>query len=62
MDCRTQSRTTACRVPILGATARVSEVLRGKKGMSTAMVQWLRARFRMAADQLLPPRKRTYAT
>src|ERR1700680_261848 len=31
-------------VPILGTSSRVSEVLRGKKGLSMAMVQRLRAR------------------
>ena len=44
--------------PILGSPSRVSEVLRGKKGLSMAMVQRLRARFRVPADVLLPlPRK-----
>jgi HTH-type transcriptional regulator/antitoxin HigA len=42
-------------VPILGTPSRVSEVLRGKKGLSMAMVQRLRARFRVSADVLLPP-------
>jgi HTH-type transcriptional regulator / antitoxin HigA len=42
-------------VPILGTPSRVSEVLRGKKGLSMAMVQRLRARFRVPADLLLPP-------
>jgi HTH-type transcriptional regulator/antitoxin HigA len=42
-------------VPILGTASRVSEVLRGKKGLSMAMVQRLRARFRVPADLLLPP-------
>ena len=41
--------------PILGSPSRVSEVLRGKKGLSMAMVQRLRARFRVPADVLLPP-------
>jgi HTH-type transcriptional regulator/antitoxin HigA len=41
-------------VPILGTPSRVSEVLRGKKGLSMAMVQRLRARFRVPADLLLP--------
>ena len=46
-------------VPILGTPSRVSEVLRGKKGLSMAMMQRLRARFRVPADLLLPrPRKR----
>jgi HTH-type transcriptional regulator/antitoxin HigA len=45
-------------VPILGTPSRVSEVLSGKKGLSMAMVQRLRARFRIPADLLLPaPRK-----
>jgi HTH-type transcriptional regulator/antitoxin HigA len=42
-------------VPILGTPSRVSEVLGGKKGLSLAMVQRLRARFRIPADLLLPP-------
>jgi HTH-type transcriptional regulator/antitoxin HigA len=50
--------TRADMVPILGTASRVSEVLRGKKGLSMAMVQRLRARFRVPADLLLPlPRK-----
>jgi HTH-type transcriptional regulator / antitoxin HigA len=49
--------TRADLVPILGTASRVSEVLRGKKGLSMTMVQRLRARFRMPADLLLPPRK-----
>jgi HTH-type transcriptional regulator / antitoxin HigA len=40
---------------ILGTPSRVSEVLRGKKELSMAMVQRLRARFGMPADLLLPP-------
>ena len=44
-------------VPILGTASRVSEVLRGKKGLSLAMIQRLRARFRVPADMLLPPLK-----
>ena len=46
-------------VPILGSPSRVSEVLRGKKGLSMAMVQRLRARFRVPADVLLPPPSKT---
>ncbi len=42
-------------VPILGTPSRVSEVLAGKKGLSMAMVQRLRARFHVPADLLLPP-------
>ena len=45
-------------VPILGTPSRVSEVLRGKKGLSMAMTQRLRARFRVPADVLLPPLKK----
>src|SRR6202011_973377 len=46
--------TRADMVPILGTPSRVSEVLRGKKGLSMAMVQRLRARFHVPADLLLP--------
>lgn len=53
--------TRADLVPILGTPSRVSEVLRGKKGLSMAMVQRLRARFRVPADVLLPPAGRTSA-
>jgi|ERR1043165_9790300 HTH-type transcriptional regulator/antitoxin HigA len=41
--------------PILGTASRVSEVLRGKKQLSMAMIQRLRARFRVPADVLIPP-------
>jgi HTH-type transcriptional regulator/antitoxin HigA len=41
--------TRADLVPLLGTPSRVSEVLRGKKGLSMAMVQSLRARFRVPA-------------
>ena len=51
--------TRADMVPILGTPSRVSEVLRGKKGLSLAMVQRLRARFHVPADLLLPPLKKT---
>jgi len=50
--------TRADMVPILGTPSRVSEVLRGKKGLSMAMIQRLRARFRVPADLLLPPPKK----
>lgn len=53
--------TRADMVPILGTPSRVSEVLRGKKGLSMAMVQRLRARFRISADVLIPPPKKTPA-
>src|SRR5258708_17512148 len=49
--------TRADMVPILGTPSRVSEVLQGKKGLSMAMVQRLRARFNIPADLLLPPPK-----
>lgn len=51
--------TRADMVPILGTPSRVSEVLRGRKGLSMSMVQRLRARFRVPADLLLPPPKKT---
>src|SRR5688572_32384195 len=51
--------TRADLVPILGTASRVSEVLRGKKGLSISMVQRLRARFSVSADVLLPPPNRT---
>ena len=47
--------TRADMVPILGTLSRVSEVLRGQRQLSLAMVQRLRARFRVPADLLLPP-------
>jgi len=50
--------TRADMIPILGTPSRVSEVLQGKKGLSMAMVQRLRARFRIPADSLLPPPKK----
>jgi HTH-type transcriptional regulator/antitoxin HigA len=50
--------TRADMIPILGTARRVSEVLRGKKELSMAMVQRLRARFGVPADVLIPsPRK-----
>ena len=49
--------TRADLVPILGTPSRVSEVLRGKKGLSMTMVQRMRARFRVPAELLLPPPK-----
>jgi len=50
--------TRADMAPILGTPSRVSEILRGKKTLSMAMVQRLRARFRVPADLLLPPPKK----
>ena len=54
--------TRADMVPILGTPSRVSEVLGGKKELSMTMVQRLRARFRVPADLLIPPPKRTRRT
>src|ERR1019366_3499395 len=51
--------TRADLVPLLGTPSRVSEVMRGKKGLSMAMVQRLHARFRVPADLLLPPPKKS---
>jgi HTH-type transcriptional regulator / antitoxin HigA len=51
--------TRADMVPILGTPSRVSEILKGKKGLSMAMVQRLRARFRVSADLLIPLPKKT---
>lgn len=52
------SLTRADLIPLLGTPSRVSEVMCGKKGLSMAMVQRLRARFRVPADLLLPlPKK-----
>jgi len=42
-------------VPLLGPPDRVSAVLRGQRQLSLAMVQRLRARFRVPAELLLPP-------
>jgi HTH-type transcriptional regulator / antitoxin HigA len=53
--------TRADLVPLLGTASRVSEVLRGKKGLSMTMVQRLRARFRMPAELLLPPLRKAPA-
>ena len=53
--------TRADLVPVLGTPSRVSEVLRGKKGLSMAMVQRLRARFRVPTDLLLPAPKKAPA-
>jgi HTH-type transcriptional regulator/antitoxin HigA len=53
-----QGLTRADMVPILGTASRVSEVLRGKKELSMAMVQRLRAQFGVPADLLIPSPKR----
>jgi HTH-type transcriptional regulator / antitoxin HigA len=54
--------TRADTVPILGTPSRVSEVLRGKKGLSMAMVQRMRARFHVSADLLFPPPNKARAS
>ncbi len=48
------SLTRADMIPILGTPSRVSEVLSGKKTLSMAMIQRLRARFGIPADLLIP--------
>jgi HTH-type transcriptional regulator/antitoxin HigA len=53
--------TRADMVPILGTPSRVSEVLAGTKELSMAMVQRLRARFRVPADLLIPPPRKASA-
>src|ERR1700692_345647 len=50
--------TRADMVPILGTPSRVSEVLRGKKGLRMAVVQRLLGSFRVPAALLLPPPKK----
>ena len=47
--------TRADMAPLFGTASRVSEILRGQRQLSLAMVQRLRARFRVPADLLLPP-------
>jgi HTH-type transcriptional regulator / antitoxin HigA len=47
--------TQADLVTLLGSAARVDDVLRGRRQLSLAMVQRLRARFGVPADLLLPP-------
>jgi len=54
--------TRADMAPLLGTPSRVSEVLRGKKGLSMAMVQRLRTRFQIPADLLLPPPRKASAS
>jgi HTH-type transcriptional regulator / antitoxin HigA len=54
--------TRADMVPLLGTPSRVSEVLRGKKGLSMAMMQRLRTRFQIPADLLLPPPRKASAS
>ena len=54
--------TRADLVPILETPSRVSEVLRGKKELSMAMVQRLRERFRVPADLLIAAPKQARRT
>jgi HTH-type transcriptional regulator/antitoxin HigA len=42
-------------VPLLGNAERVDDILRGRRQLTLAMVQRLRARFQVRADLLLPP-------
>jgi HTH-type transcriptional regulator/antitoxin HigA len=42
-------------VPLFGSVERVSDILRGRRQLTLAMVQRLRARFHVPADLLLPP-------
>ena len=49
--------TRADMVPVLGGDEPGDEVLAGKKELSMAMVQRLRARFRIPANVLIPPPK-----
>jgi HTH-type transcriptional regulator / antitoxin HigA len=41
--------------PLLGSAERVDDILRGRRRLTLAMVQRLRARFGVPADLLLPP-------
>ena len=50
--------TPADLVPLLGSAERVDNVLRGRRQLTLAMVQRLRARFGVPADLLLPPSPR----
>ena len=54
--------TRADMVSIVGTPSRVSEILRGKEGLSMAMVQRLRTRFQIPADLLLPPLRKASAS
>ncbi|MBV8738078.1 MAG: XRE family transcriptional regulator [Alphaproteobacteria bacterium] len=47
--------TSADLVPLLGSAERVDDILRGRRQLTLAMVQRLRARFGVPADLLLPP-------
>jgi HTH-type transcriptional regulator/antitoxin HigA len=47
--------TKADMIAVLGSPDRAQNVLSGKKPLTMAMVQRLRARFQVSADLLLPP-------
>jgi HTH-type transcriptional regulator/antitoxin HigA len=42
-------------VPLLGSAERVDDIVRGRRQLTLATVQRLRARFHVPADLLLPP-------
>jgi HTH-type transcriptional regulator/antitoxin HigA len=42
-------------VPLLGSVERLDDILHGRRQLTLAMVQRLRARFGVPADVLLPP-------
>jgi len=44
-------------VPLLGTASRVSEVLNGKRELSTSMVRDLRERFQISADLLISSKR-----
>ena len=44
-------------VPLLGTASRVSEVLNGKRELSTSMVRNLRERFQISADLLISSKR-----
>jgi HTH-type transcriptional regulator/antitoxin HigA len=45
-------------VPLLGNAQRLDDILHGRRQLTLAMVQRLRARFGVPADVLLPPAPR----
>jgi HTH-type transcriptional regulator / antitoxin HigA len=53
--------TPADLVPLLGSAERVDDILSGRRQLTLAMVQRLRARFGVPADLLLPPASRPAA-
>jgi HTH-type transcriptional regulator/antitoxin HigA len=46
--------TPADMAPILGTRSRVSEVLNGRRPLSTSMIRRMRATFKISADLLIP--------